>query len=568
MTKLILPYVTADDAQWRKDFDSTGRQFEPERFRDWGTLRYLLRSYAENIPWAEVVLVVSNPSQAPAWFDGKVVLHEDFIPKEYLPTFNSGTIEEFLPNLPFDDDIVYTNDDIFALRPMRESDFFLDGAPRLNFKESDGWEQNVFRRMVRTSLDAAADVVGVPRYAADKLLKADHGMQPIARWQLEIAKNAPMEGHVNRFRDASDILMCFYGFIAYFEGRYAPSERKLAYKNPVDRESEVSMCETIRNSTADMICVNDHEMIDENQYHKARAQLVRELNDRFPAPCKYEKPSKPSKKTRKALRVIVATKNGASRFKERMYPRLCSQTCQDFHLVVVDDCSHDGSYEELKALSRIDKLVQCETETLGAGHARNLGMDSYKGDKYTLFVDDDDDLWDDTAIERILALADANGDPDLISLMWVGTNTSKQDRGVQGKACPTMQDISEMGKRLSWGMPWTKAVKTARCARFPEDMLLDDCAQHIETCDSCETHVMLPDAVYEWRRRGGSTSQDGSSDMVKSLCDELGYLSNLRGRLRNDWAKQACDRRFAAVSDSLDALVAKTIDDAKSRMEE
>jgi hypothetical protein len=64
-----------------------------KRFRDWGTLRYLFRGIAENMPFVRKVhLVVSHESQVPEWVNREevhIVLHKDIIPAEFLPTFNS-----------------------------------------------------------------------------------------------------------------------------------------------------------------------------------------------------------------------------------------------------------------------------------------------------------------------------------------------------------------------------------------------------------------------------------------------------------------------------------------------
>ena len=49
-----------------------------------------------------VHLVVSGKTQVPEWASDrlKVVTHRDIIPEEFLPTFNSTTIEMFLHRIP------------------------------------------------------------------------------------------------------------------------------------------------------------------------------------------------------------------------------------------------------------------------------------------------------------------------------------------------------------------------------------------------------------------------------------------------------------------------------------
>ena len=57
-----------------------------------------------------------------------VVKHEDFIPKEYLPTFNSHTIELNLHRIKgLSEYFIYFNDDTFILDKLQEKDFFKNG---------------------------------------------------------------------------------------------------------------------------------------------------------------------------------------------------------------------------------------------------------------------------------------------------------------------------------------------------------------------------------------------------------------------------------------------------------
>ena len=98
---IVITYVNSLDPEWQKDYEKhTNTPILEKRFRDWGTLKYLFRGIAKNMPFIrKVFLVVSNDSQVPLWIDRnkvEIVLHKDIIPAEYLPTFNSNTIEMHL----------------------------------------------------------------------------------------------------------------------------------------------------------------------------------------------------------------------------------------------------------------------------------------------------------------------------------------------------------------------------------------------------------------------------------------------------------------------------------------
>lgn len=126
-----------------------------ERFQAFDYLRYLLRGVEVCYPWVdEVVLLLARPSQCPSWLDPTkvhVIYHDQFIPAQYLPTFNSCTIEMFLHALPIDAEyILYANDDFYPLRPLPFSAYFTsEGYPKFNLKNRQVKELSGFAETCR-----------------------------------------------------------------------------------------------------------------------------------------------------------------------------------------------------------------------------------------------------------------------------------------------------------------------------------------------------------------------------------------------------------------------------------
>ena len=135
---LVVPYVDSTDENWQKLFNEYNpikdKQVEAvnaeNRFRGQGEFfRFFFRGLEKNMPWLHRVhLIVQSESQVPYWLDKSkvhIVLHKDFIPEEYLPTFNSTTIEMFLWNIPgLADKFIYANDDMFTVKPLAITNFF------------------------------------------------------------------------------------------------------------------------------------------------------------------------------------------------------------------------------------------------------------------------------------------------------------------------------------------------------------------------------------------------------------------------------------------------------------
>ena len=78
---IVITYVDGNDPIWKADYEKyTNVPVMQKRFRDWGTLKYLLRGIEVYMPFIRnVYLVVSHQSQVPSWADRdnlKIVLHK------------------------------------------------------------------------------------------------------------------------------------------------------------------------------------------------------------------------------------------------------------------------------------------------------------------------------------------------------------------------------------------------------------------------------------------------------------------------------------------------------------
>ncbi|KAH3714488.1 n-acetylglucosamine-1-phosphotransferase subunits alpha beta [Pelomyxa schiedti] len=91
-------------------------------FRDYGVLRFSVRSIAAFMPYVRDVIIVTN-GQVPTWLNTsapgiRIVTHKEiFHNSSDLPTFNSNAIEAHLHNIPgIAECFLYMNDDFFLMR--------------------------------------------------------------------------------------------------------------------------------------------------------------------------------------------------------------------------------------------------------------------------------------------------------------------------------------------------------------------------------------------------------------------------------------------------------------------
>ena len=161
----VITWVDGSDPKWQKEFDyyssKDNREINTDtcRYRDWGTLKYWFRGVERFAPWVNKIFFVTY-GHLPKWLNTDnpklvIVKHEEFIPAEYLPTFNSNTIEFFFHKIKgLSDYFVYFNDDMFLIDSVSPDRFFKNGLPCdiaqmacMNHPKPDLFDSSVFLAM-------------------------------------------------------------------------------------------------------------------------------------------------------------------------------------------------------------------------------------------------------------------------------------------------------------------------------------------------------------------------------------------------------------------------------------
>ncbi|XP_045210744.2 N-acetylglucosamine-1-phosphotransferase subunits alpha/beta-like [Mercenaria mercenaria] len=143
---LVVTWVNGSDQSFIDEMSrlniSRHKHFTLKRYRDWGILRYALRSVEKYANWFRHVYIVTN-GQVPSWLNLKyhrvsIVQHSDiFKNKSHLPTFNSLAIEAHIHRIPgLSKHFVYMNDDFFFLNKVELDDFYTNETGfKLRFNE-------------------------------------------------------------------------------------------------------------------------------------------------------------------------------------------------------------------------------------------------------------------------------------------------------------------------------------------------------------------------------------------------------------------------------------------------
>ena len=195
------------------------------RFFDNQELRYSLRSVMKNAPWINKIFIITN-GQVPSWLNLektdkiKIINHDEIMPKEILPCYNSRVIESYIANIPdLSEHFIYANDDMSISRPV-EPDFFFDkeGKPIVRFFKADFSYRKLKKSLYIRSIFYTHKLfqkkynkfnLYVPHHNIDAYLKSAY-LETIKEFQKEFDTL-----RTHRFRQKSIQRIAFSLYLAY-----------------------------------------------------------------------------------------------------------------------------------------------------------------------------------------------------------------------------------------------------------------------------------------------------------------------------------------------------------------
>lgn len=275
---IIVPWVNPNDPIWRKDFDYWKQKEIGERgyvrFREPNTFHYWFRCIEKNMPWVRYVfLVLASPSQIPNWLNInhpklKIVYHNQFIPKEELPTFNSSVINCYIPFIEeLSNNYILFNDDMFVVKPMNEQDWFKNDLPiyflmHETYRKNGSWSENIIN-----SKDIIKSIFNI---FCDS--NPEHG--PISNkkdlnlflWN-KCNKQMQYALHNTKFRNKKNITDWIFFFFTVEFNKFYNSNKSLIHYNGTEK---------IPNTNKMILCANDTELI--KDYNVYKKNLINYLN--------------------------------------------------------------------------------------------------------------------------------------------------------------------------------------------------------------------------------------------------------------------------------------------------
>lgn len=323
----IIAWVDGNDSQ-RQAQRNKYAGINPEnlaeyRFRDWDTLKYLLRWIEKYTPWVNNIFFVTC-GHYPSWLNLKhsklkFIKHEDYIPKEYLPTFNSHTIElNFHRIKDLSEHFVYFNDDMFVINNMEKSDFFESGiAKQVAWLSAIATNNEIFDHIILNDTHlinrhfSHKEVIKknrkkwfYPNYGPKTLLKTlflqnypcfvwltNHHlpnsllkstMNKLWEEEYDILDNSSK----SKFRNERDVNQYVFSWYDICNGNFIPRNKSIGRCFTIKNNNE-KLINSIIKQKYKMICINDTS--NDFDFKKVKTEIINAFEKILPKKSEFEK---------------------------------------------------------------------------------------------------------------------------------------------------------------------------------------------------------------------------------------------------------------------------------------
>lgn len=324
----VVTWVDGNDPAWqaeKRKYDGASGDSSDTRYRDWDLLRYWFRGVEKYAPWVRKIHFVTW-GHVPEWLDTgnpklNIVKHTDFIPPQYLPTFNSHTIELNMHRIPgLAEQFVYFNDDMYITNATTPELFFKKGYPCATFgleviKHKKGGighilatdiaiiNEHFFMRKVlkKNWKKVLSPVNGIKHVIRTGMLSLCTSYFPgLYDWHSAVSFNKSTFEEVwkeedvildntcrCRFRQDINVSPYVFEYWQMATGKFAPRSEKYSKTYQLNDNNVDDMINTLRSGKYRIMCINDTEKL--TDWEDAAQKTKEAFESIYSDKCSYEK---------------------------------------------------------------------------------------------------------------------------------------------------------------------------------------------------------------------------------------------------------------------------------------
>lgn len=239
--------------------------------------------------------------------------------------------------------------------------------------------------------------------------------------------------------------------------------------------------------------------------------------------------------TNPQISVLMANHNGAAFLREAVTSVL-GQSMSALELIVVDDASTDDSVTILREMAAADtrlRLIEAPSSG-GPAAARNLALDAAQG-AWVAVVDSDDILLP-RRFAQMLAASGPGVDAIADDLAYFGDPELKGTTLMAGYAQPNPWPLTAEGflkaHLARFDLPPLGYLKPMFRREALDDLRYDESLRIGEDSDlvlrfllTGHRMLLMPDALYRYRRHAGSISHRLSPGALRAMIDKAGAMT-------------------------------------------
>lgn len=329
----VVLWLDSNDPEWRQSYakykTGTKGHIEWARFRNTDIFNYWFRAIEKYAPWVNKVYLVTN-GKFPDWINKNnpklvMVKHSDYIPKEYLPTFNANTIELFIHKIEgLSEHFVFFNDDMILNAPVKPDYYFKKGLPCDRNKETY-LNVPIYTKEDKFGVDITMLVnigilngsfnrwevvkaspkrwfgthLGLKGFIVSSLLTKQRRFIGFSNYHIEQAflkstlidvwkKNSDfMYASCTQFREDISASQYIFRYWQFATNHFYPMKRNGKYFTV--KKSQINDIEyALLKGNSHSVCLNDTPLCSESDYEYANQELKRIFDKKFPQKSSFE----------------------------------------------------------------------------------------------------------------------------------------------------------------------------------------------------------------------------------------------------------------------------------------
>lgn len=331
----VVTWLDSSDPIWQEQYRKYKKlnhegDLSDARYRNWDLFRYWFRALEEYAPWVNKVFLITN-GKFPDWINKnhpKLVLvkHSDYIPKEFLPTFNSCAIELHMNKISgLSEHFVYFNDDFYINSYVYPEDYFKNGLPCDNNAESvfnvpiystenkfgiymsiltnigvinkhfNRWHtfKKSPQKWLGFHLGFKENMLSINLARQQRFIgfKWRHYEQPFLKSVMDEAWEKEPEmlnNSCTRFREEVILNPYFFRYWQFASNKFYPIRKGKHKHIYMTKSNMLEIANTLNDKKIKSVCLNDVPFCSNKDFYEIKNEIINLFNQKFPKKSHYE----------------------------------------------------------------------------------------------------------------------------------------------------------------------------------------------------------------------------------------------------------------------------------------